>query len=249
MHSKAIPLLLAQSQVAGIFSINDVNENGKPVMRCSRCDEGVAKVLWGKTFQLLAGSITKAKEHIAIYCSKFRPEVNASDANLRHTLLISMSTKHVASMTSKKTQSLRKLLFLNIDCLYCQLSILYNYNRACIPACSPACIPAVIVWVYYIDSTIHVVHVLSSRYNTRIIIKYIFLLVINIQHIACVSRCRYNECWIEFPDCGSGSGGSTCGSGGVSASQPDMFKTLHVSDYKNLSHVMVHISLIQSPCT
>ena len=80
-------------------------------MRCSRC-EGVSESLRGKSYQVMVGSITKAKEHIAIYCPEIRPEVNAGDANLRHTLLINMSAKHVASM-SKKAQSLRKLLFLN----------------------------------------------------------------------------------------------------------------------------------------
>ena len=143
MHSKAIPLLLAQSQVVEIFSISDVNENGKHVMRCSRC-EGVAELLRGKIYQLVAGSITKAKEHIAIYCPEIRPEVNASDANLRHTLLISLSAKHVASM-SKKAQPLRKLIFLNIDCLYCQLPIMYKCNRAFILACILVCILAVIL--------------------------------------------------------------------------------------------------------
>ena len=67
IHSKAIPLPLAQSHVAEIFSISDVNKNGKSIIRCSRC-EGVAELLRGKSYQLVAGSITKAKEHIAIHC-------------------------------------------------------------------------------------------------------------------------------------------------------------------------------------
>jgi len=37
---------------------------------------------------------------------------------------------------------------------------------------------------------------------------------------------------LNFLDCGSGSGGSTSGSGGVTC-QPDMLKNLHVSDYNN----------------
>jgi len=53
MHSKAIPLLLAQSHVDEIFFISDVNENGKPGMQCSRC-EGVADLLRGKSYQLVA---------------------------------------------------------------------------------------------------------------------------------------------------------------------------------------------------
>ena len=122
---------MAQSQVGEIFSINDVNENGKTVMRCSRC-EGVAELPRGKSYQLVVGSITKAKKHIAIHCPEIRPEANASDANLRHTLLISMSTEYGASM-SKKAQSLRKLLFLNIDCLYCQLSILVSCINVIVP--------------------------------------------------------------------------------------------------------------------
>ena len=52
VHFKAIPLLLAQRQVAEILSISDVNENGKPVMRSSRC-EGVAELLGGKRYQLV----------------------------------------------------------------------------------------------------------------------------------------------------------------------------------------------------
>jgi hypothetical protein len=64
----------------------------------------------GKSFQLVPGAITKAKKHIVVYCPEIRPDVNNAHANLRHTLLINMSTKHAASM-SKKAQILRKLRF------------------------------------------------------------------------------------------------------------------------------------------
>jgi hypothetical protein len=105
---KAMPALMAQSEVAAIFSIKGVNDKGKPVMRCSKC-EGHPEISRGKSFQLLPGAITKAKEHVAIYCPEIRPEINSGDANLRHTLLINMSAKHVLSM-SKKAQYMRKLL-------------------------------------------------------------------------------------------------------------------------------------------
>ena len=106
---KAIPILMAQGEVAPIFSVRDVNDKGKPVMRCSRC-ESVSEITRGNSFQLLPGAITKANEDIAIYCPEIHPEINNADVNLRHTLLINMSAKHVASM-SKHAQHLRKLLF------------------------------------------------------------------------------------------------------------------------------------------
>jgi len=110
--SQAIPTQFAHNQVAPIFSIRDVAENGKSIMRCSRC-EGLPEEDRGKSFQLVPGAITKAKEHIAVCCSEIRPGVSSADANLRHTLLINMSGKHVASM-SKKAQVLRKFQLPNM---------------------------------------------------------------------------------------------------------------------------------------
>jgi len=107
-----IPLEMAQKEVAGIFSIHDVTENNKHVMRCSRC-EGLPDEARGKSFQLAHEAITKAKEHIAVYRPEIRPDVNTADTNLRHTLLIRMSTKHAASM-SKKAQVIRKLRLQNM---------------------------------------------------------------------------------------------------------------------------------------
>ena len=97
---KAIPALMAQSEVAAIFFVNGVNNKGKPVIRCSRC-EGLSDLSRGKSFQLLHEAIRKAKENVAIYCPEIRPEINSGDANLRHTLLINMSAKHVLSMSKK----------------------------------------------------------------------------------------------------------------------------------------------------
>ncbi len=133
---KAIPALMTQSEVAATFSVNGVNIKGKPVMRCSRC-EGLPDSSPGKSFQLLPKAITKAKKHVAIYYPEVRPEINSGDANLRHTLLINMSAKHVLSL-SKKAQYMRKLrlckrlkfcmFLLSLSVLYC---IVWLYN-ACI---------------------------------------------------------------------------------------------------------------------
>jgi len=57
----------------------------------------------------MAGAITKTKKHIAIHCPEIRSEINNADANLRHTLPMNMSAKHVASM-SKHAHLLRKIL-------------------------------------------------------------------------------------------------------------------------------------------
>jgi hypothetical protein len=121
--AKAIPLQKAHNEVAEIFSVIDVSDNGKLDIRCSRC-EGLTEKERGKSFQLVFGAITKDKEHIAIYCPEIRPLVNIGDANLHHTLLINMTAKHVSSM-SKHAQALRKLFAIkhvlplcNL-CLYC----------------------------------------------------------------------------------------------------------------------------------
>jgi hypothetical protein len=100
--------MMAQSEIASIFSVRDINASGKPVTRCSRC-EGLSDIKRGKSFQLQPGAITKAKEHITIHCPEIRPEVNSGDASLRHCLLINMSAKHVASM-SQRAQLMRKFL-------------------------------------------------------------------------------------------------------------------------------------------
>ena len=109
--------MMAQSEVASIFSVRDVNDSEKPVIRCSRC-EGLSDLMRGKSFQLQPGAITKAKEHIAIHCPEIRPEVNNGDAILRHSFLINMSAKHVASM-SKRAQLMRKLLILQCLLMEC----------------------------------------------------------------------------------------------------------------------------------
>ena len=103
-------LMMAHAEVAAIFSARVVNDIGKPGIRCSRC-EGLSDIKRGKSFQVQLGAITKAKEHIAIRCHEIRPEVNNGDANLRHSLLISMSAKYVTSM-SQRAQLMRKLLLL-----------------------------------------------------------------------------------------------------------------------------------------
>jgi hypothetical protein len=71
---KAIPLLMAQSEVAAIFSIRNVNNKGKPVIRCYRC-EGVSKIIGGISFQLMYRAITKANEHISFYSPEICPEI------------------------------------------------------------------------------------------------------------------------------------------------------------------------------
>ena len=87
---KAIPSLrMAQSEVAAIFSICDVNDKGKPVIRCSRC-EGVFEIKRGKNVQLMVEAITKAREHIAIHCPQIRSEINNADVHIRRILLINM---------------------------------------------------------------------------------------------------------------------------------------------------------------
>ena len=119
--------MMAQSEVASIFSVRDVNASGKPVIRCSRC-EGLSDIKRGKSFQLQPGAITKAKEHIAIHCPEIRPEVNSGDASLRHCLLINMSAKHVASM-SQRAQLMRKFLIFYCLPIYNAIFIaLYIYR-------------------------------------------------------------------------------------------------------------------------
>ncbi len=63
----AIPLQKTHNKVAEIFSVKEVQGNGKSDIRCSGC-EGLPEKERGKTSQLDYGSITKAKERIAIYC-------------------------------------------------------------------------------------------------------------------------------------------------------------------------------------
>ena len=87
----------AHQDVVNIFHVRD-RRNGKDVMRCSRC-EGVNEKGRGKNFQVNLNCITKAKEHVAIYCPEIRPEVISADAKLRHTLFISMSEKQVQALS------------------------------------------------------------------------------------------------------------------------------------------------------
>ena len=98
MVGLSIPAKQAHADVVDIFHIRD-KRNGKDVMRCSRCD-GVAEKGRGKNFQVNLNCITKAKEHVAVYCPEIRPTVNSSDAKLRHTLLINMTEKQVQSLSS-----------------------------------------------------------------------------------------------------------------------------------------------------
>jgi hypothetical protein len=79
----------------------------KHVMRCSRY-ESIPERNRGKSFQRFLGAIRKVNEHIAVSFLKIRPNVSNANSNLRHTLLINMAAKHVASM-NKKAQFLRKL--------------------------------------------------------------------------------------------------------------------------------------------
>ena len=87
--AQPIPTQIAHNQVADFFSIRDVTENGRAMMRYSRC-EGFLEKDRGKRFQLMMGAITKGKEHIAVSSPEIRPEDYSADANLRHALLINM---------------------------------------------------------------------------------------------------------------------------------------------------------------
>ncbi len=93
----SIPLQQAQRDVQKIFCITKVNEKGKSLMRCSRC-EVYAEKDRGRSFQCYAAAFTKAKEHIAVYCPDVAKSTSEFDQNCRHTLLISMSEKHVSTM-------------------------------------------------------------------------------------------------------------------------------------------------------
>jgi hypothetical protein len=114
MGVKSLSLDSACKQVAQIFRINDKNNNGKPVIRCSRC-EGFVEKDRGKGFVVLSTATSKAREHIVVYCPGILPKENISDANLRHTLLINMSENQVSSM-SKHGMALRKFDRLALDC-------------------------------------------------------------------------------------------------------------------------------------
>jgi hypothetical protein len=102
----SISLRKANADVANIFSIKEVNESGKHLMRCSRC-EGYAEKSRGRSFQVYTTAITKAKEHIAVYCPDFLSSKSTTDESLRHTLLINMTDKH-ASTLSRAGQIMRK---------------------------------------------------------------------------------------------------------------------------------------------
>ncbi len=117
---KSFALDIASKQVAQIFNITDTNINGKPVMRCSRCEEFSEKDR-GKGFLLLSTAITKAKEHIAVYCPGISPKDNICDANLRHTLLINLSLKAVSTM-SKQGIAMRKLPNLACYIVVCSIN-------------------------------------------------------------------------------------------------------------------------------
>lgn len=114
MVGLSIPQKQAHDDVAAIFHIRD-KRNGKDVMRCSRC-ETVNEKGRGKNFVVNLNCITKAKEHIVVYCPEIRPEVNSADAKLRHTLLISMSDKQVESL-SAYGKSLREYTYALYRCV------------------------------------------------------------------------------------------------------------------------------------
>ncbi len=107
----------ASKHVAQNFNITDTNNNGKPVMRCSKCEEFSEKDR-GKGFLLLSTAITKAKEHIVVYCPGIVPKDDVSDANLMHTLLINLSLKAVSTM-SKQGIAMRNAT--NLAC-YCSMN-------------------------------------------------------------------------------------------------------------------------------
>ena len=106
MGVKSMSLHAASKLVSEIFHITGVNDNGKPTMRCSRC-EGFEDKERGKGFVLLSVASTKAKEHIAVYCPGILPSENSSDANLRHTLLINLP-RGILSTISKAGLAMRK---------------------------------------------------------------------------------------------------------------------------------------------
>jgi hypothetical protein len=116
----------ANVDVANIFSIKEVNENGKHVMRCSRC-EGYAEKDRGRSFQVYTTAITKAKEHIAVYCPDFFKSKSTADESLRHTLLINMTDKH-ASTLSKAGQIMRKFFVYVLD-FHLFLTLLFDDSQ------------------------------------------------------------------------------------------------------------------------
>ena len=67
----------AHDDVVQIFHLRD-KRNGKDIMRCSRCEDMRDEKGRGKHFQVNLNGVTKAKEHIAVYCPGLRPEVNST---------------------------------------------------------------------------------------------------------------------------------------------------------------------------
>ncbi len=67
--------------------------------------------------KIMSTAITKAKEHLVVYCPGILPNGNICDANLRHTLLINLSQK-AGSTKSKQGIAMRKLT--NLAC-YCSI--------------------------------------------------------------------------------------------------------------------------------
>ena len=98
MRVNNISLQHAIKEVAQIFSILGTNDNGKSILRCSRC-EGLPEKERGKSFQVLPMATTKMKEHIAVYCPSINPATSTSNATLRHTLLINLPEKQVLSLS------------------------------------------------------------------------------------------------------------------------------------------------------
>jgi hypothetical protein len=95
---KSMPLQHANSMIGKIFSITGTNENGRKIIRCSRC-EGFPQKERGKSFQVLTGATTKMKEHIAASCPCISSSTDSFDETLRHTLLVYMPEKQVSSLS------------------------------------------------------------------------------------------------------------------------------------------------------
>ena len=70
---------MAHKQAAEIFSAKSTTDKGASVMSCTRCDHLPDKDRGAYHRVANPSGLTKAKEHLAVYCKGLRPEMNSED--------------------------------------------------------------------------------------------------------------------------------------------------------------------------
>ncbi len=95
------------TRVKDIFSVR-LTRNGKETMVCSRCFE-LQEQQRGRDWQLVLTGVTKAKEHVAVYCPGMKAATYSEDARLCHSLLLDMQ-KPGSALAAEKREPRRLLL-------------------------------------------------------------------------------------------------------------------------------------------